>query len=122
MEKTKLLVIAITTAAIITAAITTSLSAATPAFAAVTCDPTSTGFICTGGSGCGGGALDCTNPSAVPGGGGGRSTGDSGQFTFSGGGGQNLGSTVGGSGEHGTCDSSGACTIVGSFPHGIHPK
>ena len=57
----------------------------------------------------------------MPGGFGGRTVAlDSGQFTLSGGG-QNSDTSVGGSGEHTTCDASG-CTSVGSFPHGLHQK
>jgi hypothetical protein len=48
---TKLLVIVITTAAIIAMAATTGLSAATPAFAKKNCNEEFT--VCTGGSGCG---------------------------------------------------------------------
>jgi hypothetical protein len=49
--KTKLLVIAITTAAIVAAATITSIGAASPAFAKRNCNEDNT--ICSGGSGCG---------------------------------------------------------------------
>ena len=116
---TKLLVIVITTAAIIAAATTTSLSAATPAFAKLNCNEDNT--ICSGGSGCGrAGCTGGTSPTDVPGGGGGRSVlSESGQvITNNGGFGQNVGSSVGGSGFRLACDP--VCTSVGGS--GLHPK
>ena len=124
MQKTKLLVIVITTTAIIAAAtITTSLSAAKPAFAKRNCNEDLS--ICSGGSGCG--AAGCqadTRPSDVPGGGGGRAVlSESGQvITNNGGQGQNVGSSVGGFGFRLACDASG-CTSVGTPEgRGLHPK
>ena len=124
MQKTKqtgsrLLVIAITTAAIIAMTTTTSLSAATPAFAKFECTDTSTGFICTGGQ---------SNKAAgadVPGGSGGRTVVDfqAGQSSQSGGNGGQIpeettgGTLVGGAGGHSTCDNSG-CTFAGGG--GVH--
>jgi hypothetical protein len=72
MQKTstKFLAVAVTTAAIVTMATTTSLSAATPAFAKRNCNETLT--LCSGGSGCGtAGCQGGTSPSDLPGGGGG---------------------------------------------------
>jgi hypothetical protein len=95
MQKTKqtgskLLVIAITTAAIIAAVTTTSLSAATQAFAKINCKERGTFTVCSGGESikncatCGG--------RTDPGGGGGRTvTDESGVAVgFSGGGGHHL--------------------------------
>jgi hypothetical protein len=120
---TKLLVIAITTAAIIAAVTTTSLSAATPAFAKRNCNEDST--ICSGGSGCDvAGCQADTRPSDVPGGGGGRAVlSESKQvITNNGGFGQNVGSSVGGTGFRLACDGSD-CTLVGTpVGRGLHPK
>jgi hypothetical protein len=120
----KLLVIAITTAAIIAAVITTiSISAAIPAFAKLNCSETATGAVCNGGGsvqsfGCG-----STNP--CHGGGGGRTTISGDEITNSGGGGIQFGgegpSVVGGIGDHSVCDvnSPNTCSVdVGG--HGRH--
>jgi hypothetical protein len=116
MQKTKLLVIAITTAAIIAAVTTTSLSAATPAFAKRNCNED--GTICSGGSGCGvTGCTGGTSSSDIPGGGGGHGTTGAPEQTFSGGGGQNDGTFVGGTGRHTTCDAFGCQTVGGSGFH-----
>jgi hypothetical protein len=116
---TKLLALVITTAAIITAATTTSLSAATPAFAKVNCKPANTPGteICAGGSGCGfTGCSAGTSPSDSPGGGGSRQViegegQDRTAVTFSGGGGGNIelpfGVEVGGGGSHNEVGGSG---------------
>jgi hypothetical protein len=125
MEKTrpKLLMIVITTAVIIAMATTTSLSAATPAFAKINCNADRT--VCTGGSGCGtAGCQGGTSPGDVPGGGGGRAVlSESGQvITNNGGFGLNVGSSVGGIGFRLGCDASD-CTLVGTPDgRGLHPK
>jgi hypothetical protein len=113
-RSTKLLIIAITTAAIIAAVTTISISAASPAFAKFQCNEDIT--LCTGGSGCGPVTV-CTNPSAVPGGGGGRLESGVGA---SGGSGGNSDTVVGGLGFHCTPGITGSC--VGSGPNGLHPK
>jgi hypothetical protein len=110
----------ITTAAIIAAVTTTSLSAATPAFAKRNCDVTNT--VCSGGSGCGRTATTCTSPQDVPGGGGGRETGGLEGSSLSGGSGFNADTAVGGFGLHFTCDASGCSDPVGSDFRGVHPK
>jgi hypothetical protein len=109
MQKTKFLVIAITTAAIIAAVTTTiSFSAASPAFAKINCDETET--LCSGGSSLRARGID------IPGGGGGHSTTDfaAGELIMSGGAGGNGGNggvEVGGGGGHITCDLSAGCAI-----------
>jgi hypothetical protein len=126
MRKTKqtslVLVIVITSAAIITAAtITTSLSAATPAFAKENCRDTPTGETCSGGSSLRARGID------IPGGGG-HSTSDfaAGELIASGGAGGNGGNggaEVGGGGDRITCDLSAGCasgTFVGGS--GVHFK
>jgi hypothetical protein len=118
---TKLLVIVITTVAIAAMATTTSLSAATPAFAKRNCNEDNT--ICSGGSGCGtAGCQGGTSPSDVPGGGGGRAIQseppDQQVITNNGGFGQNVGTSVGGIGFRLACDP--VCTQVGGS--GLHPK
>jgi hypothetical protein len=124
MEKTKLLVIAITDAAIIAAATTSSLSAATPAFAKRNCNEDLT--ICTGGSGCGtAGCQGGISPSDIPGGGGGRailSESDKQVITNNGGFGQNDGDSVGGKGFRLECDP--ICTKEVGTPigQGLHSK
>jgi hypothetical protein len=111
---TKLLVIAITTAAIIAAVV--SISAATPAFAKINCNETQT--VCSGGSGCGPGS-GCppgTSPNEVPGGGGSRIISEvpfGPVVSSSGGTGGNTGEFVGGVGRHFTCDTSGVCSFAG---------
>jgi outer membrane lipoprotein SlyB len=117
MQKTniRLLVIVIITAAII-AGTTTSLSAATSAFAMRNCNEE--GTICTGGSGCGRTATICTSPSDIPGGGGGRETGGLEGSSLSGGSGFNADTAVGGFGLH-IFDNG---VTVGSDFRGVHPK
>jgi hypothetical protein len=120
-KKTKLLVIAITTAAIIAAVTTTSLSAATPAFAKRNCNEDNT--LCSGGSGCGtAGCTGGTSPSDIPGGGGGRALlSESKQvITNNGGFGQNVGSSVGGAGGRLACDP--ICQTSGNGVIGLHAK
>ena len=120
MQKTKLLVIAITTVAIITAA-TTSLSAASPVFAKLNCD--SENNLCTGGE------SDKSAGFGTPGGAGGRveTFPEGGVSTQTGGhGGQspipNTDETgVGGAGGRVTCVSPGDCDF-GSGGSGLHVK
>jgi hypothetical protein len=119
MEKTstKLLVIVIATAAIIAMATTTSISAATPAFAKINerCDASSCTFV--------GGTSNKKEDIDTPGGHGGRAVlSESGQvITNNGGFGQNLGTSVGGSGFRLACDP--ICTQVGTPEgRGLHPK
>jgi hypothetical protein len=113
---TNLLVITITTAAIVTMATTTSLSAATPAFAKLNCTP-----IPTGGQTCSGGLSN--EAIGIDGTGGfGRHTIQ--DFTAqvninSGGSGLNDGTTVGGGGGREACVI-GGCTNVGGL--GQHLK
>jgi hypothetical protein len=129
MDKTSTkLLIMITTAAIITMATTTSLSAAIPAFAKVNCKPANTPGtqICAGGSGCGfTGCSAGSSPSNSPGGGGSRQViegegEDRTAVTFSGGGGGNIelpfGTEVGGRGGHFDEDS-GRPPVGGSGQH-----
>jgi hypothetical protein len=97
MQKTEFLVIALTTAAIIAAVTTVSISAATPAFAKLNCNENFS--ICTGGAG------GIASGSSSPGGFGGRvsnvestsSGGAGGQFEGTG------GTLVGGGGSHSDC-------------------
>jgi hypothetical protein len=113
MQKTKFLVIAITTAAIIAAVTTTSLSAATPAFAKVNCNEDNS--ICSGGLS----NKKCDGCVDAPGGGGGRVVSEeSGEFASMGGSGGQIShpgnpTDVGGGGGHLACDASGDCTGVG---------
>jgi hypothetical protein len=106
---TKLLAISITTAAIIAAVTTTSLSAASPAFAKFDCNETETGVVCSGGS---------SGPDR-PGGFGGRIAldEDSGTITRSGGSGENTGAFVGGGAGHSICDLTGCTERGGSGQH-----
>jgi hypothetical protein len=117
MEKAKLLVIVITTAAIIAMATTTSLSTATPAFAKFNCTSTSTAFICTGGESFKKSGID------IPGGSGGQTVIDQSGGSGSGGSGFNGGTTVGGEGRHYICEF-GTCTTDVGTPEGrgLHPK
>jgi hypothetical protein len=110
MQKTKLLVIVITTTAIIAAAtITTSLSAAKPAFAKRNCNETEN--TCSGGSGCGfAGCTAGTSPQDSPGGGGRRESSSG----LSGGQGFNTDTEHGGFGIGGTGGGSGL--------NGVHPE
>ena len=109
---TKLLVMVITTAAIIAAVTTISISAARPAFAKLNCSDD--GLRCSGGG-----------PSPANGGGGGidifGSVGGSAVFR-SGGFGVGTDAGVGGGGEHHTCDTSGVCQASGNGVTGFHVK
>ena len=104
---TKLLIIALTTVAIIAAVTTISISAARPAFAKLNCNEDIS--ICSGGQSNKQAGLDAL------GGGGGRnlafsfsSGGSGGQLPTTGG-----GTLVGGSGHQTSCDPFPACTTVG---------
>jgi hypothetical protein len=111
---TKLLGIVITTAAIIAA--TTTIGAATPAFAQIdNCTTNPTGEFCSGGT-----SFKAQGEDAA-GGGGGRNfvDSDAGLGIISGGGGRNTDLDVGGFGAHSTCDQV-ECTLVGGI--GLHPK
>jgi hypothetical protein len=128
MKKTKqtnakLLVIAITAAAILAAITTTSISGAKPAFARVNCEntPSPDGigetFVCSGGAGGDTGGSgghvegELFDPVGDPG---------QGETTFSGGGGGNSGDTAGGGGSHGTFDSrTGVESVGGGGSHSI---
>jgi hypothetical protein len=121
---TKLLVIVMTTAAIITMATTTSLSVATPAFAKENCTTTSGTLTCNGGSSLKSRGICETFPICHGGSGQHQVIGSGVQTTISGGGGGNtdfgtLGSGVGGSGGHRSCDDT-TCTQVGGS--GRHDK
>jgi hypothetical protein len=108
---TKLLAISITTAAIIAAVTTTSLSAATPAFAKRNCTDIPTGgFTCTGGVGF----------TDRPGGFGGRETIDftTGERFVAGGTGGNDGNFAGGEGGHLLCDPDCNRNVGGGGGHG----
>jgi hypothetical protein len=99
----KLLVIAITTAAVIAAATTTvSISAATPAFAKLNCSETATGVACSGGGSIP--SFGCGSSTPCHGGTGGRTTISGDEITNSGGGGLQLDAVVGGVGDHSVCD------------------
>jgi hypothetical protein len=116
---TKLLAIAITTAAIIAAV--TTVSAASPAFAKRNCNEDNS--LCSGDSGCGAtGCTGGTSPTDVPGGGGGRALlSESNQvITNNGGFGQNVGSSVGGFGFRLACDP--ICQTSGNDVIGLHAK
>ena len=115
MQKTKLLVIAITTAAIITVATTTSLSAATPAFARVNCNEDNS--TCSGGESLKKGGDDTPSVHGIHG------VTESEQFTISGGGGSNslFPGFVGGGGGRTTCSFiTSTCTDLGG--QGFHEK
>ena len=112
MKETKLLVILVTTAAIAAAATATSLSAATPAFAAVNCNPDQT--VCSGGGKAQTQGETCTGLTICHGGTGGRSTfSPDGGSTFTGGAGINGGDIVtGGIGGSFVCDEATGCTQI----------
>jgi hypothetical protein len=119
---TELLTVVITITAIITMATTTSLSAASPAFAKKNCNEDNT--ICSGGSGCDpAGCQGGTSPSDLPGGGGGRTIQseppDQNVITNNGGRGLNDGDSVGGFGFRLECDAECNKQVGGS---GLHPK
>jgi hypothetical protein len=103
---TKLLVIAITAAAILAAA--TSITGAKPAFANINCDVADTTTVCSGGSSFQNEGND------IPGGRGLHVTISPDGQTYSDGYGGNDGTSAGGAGEHATCDASGInCERVG---------
>jgi hypothetical protein len=101
---TKLLVIAITTAAIIEMATTTSLSVPTPAFAKLNCNADVT--VCSGGGNAQTIGTLCGTLPICKGGTGGRTMLDTttNEVTHSGGGGLNGGISAGGFGDHSVCD------------------
>jgi hypothetical protein len=115
MQKTEFLVIALTTAAIIAAVTTVSISAATPAFAKLNCTDTPTSTTCSGGS-----SLKASL--GIPGGMGLHTRIDvtTSEQSTSGGAGLNTGTVVGGAGDHRTCDLSGCPPFVGGA--GAHDK